>query len=141
MRGENNTSLAQLEHENAIVRMEKDLQNHVSKIGVDSGVLAVQKLIDQDNSKRASLMDQIEARANLRGEVFKMLSGAIIQEKLAQKQHARDMEKLEKESALRRADDYAKGVALYLTNLIDTGNMQAAKDEVDRLVKEWDSLV
>jgi hypothetical protein len=141
MRGENNTSLAQLEHENAIVRMEKDLQNHVSKIGVDSGVLAVQKLIDQDNSKRASLLDQIEARSNLRGEVFKMLSGAIIQEKLAQKQHARDMEKLEKERAMNRADEYSKSLVLYLTNLIDTGNMQAAKDEIDRLVNEWERLV
>ena len=90
-------------------------------------------------------MRQMEARANLRGDIFKTLSGAIIQEKLSQKQHARDMERLEKESALRRAeqraDEYANGLALYLKSLIDAGNMQAAKDEVDRLVKEWDSLV
>ena len=46
-------------------------------------------------------MRQMEARANLRGDIFKTLSGAIIQEKLAQKQHARDMERLEKERAMR----------------------------------------
>jgi hypothetical protein len=49
--------------------------------------------MDEDNKRRASMLAGMAERSQLRGEVFKMLAGAIIQEKLAQKQHARDMEK------------------------------------------------
>lgn len=139
-RGENNLSLARAEHENALDRMEEDLLNHITRAGVDSGILATHKIIDEDTGRRQSLMRQMEARSQLRGEVFKMLAGAIIQEKLAQKQHVRDMEKLEKESANRRADTYIHNVSSYLTGLLDKGRKREAKQEVDRLLDEWNSV-
>lgn len=140
MRGENNLSITRVEHENAIIRMENDLRNHITRAGVDSGILAVHKLMDEDASRRKSLTHQIEQRSQLRGEVFKLLAGAVIQEKLAQKQHARDLEKMEKESALRRADAYWSNLCGYILALMDKGKEQAAKDEIDRLVKQWEAV-
>jgi len=76
-------------------------------------------------------------RSQLRGEVFKMLAGAIIQEKLAQKQHARDMEKMTHESDLKKSEQYFSSVCSYLSQLLDSSKEQEAKAEIDRLIEEW----
>lgn len=136
-RGANSIALSKFEHENLLSRMEDDLLNHLTKAGGDSGILATHKIIDEDVSRRQSLMRQMEARTQLRGEVFKMIAGAVIQEKLAQKQHLRDMERIQKDSENRRADAYIANVSQYLTLLLDKGREQEARQEVDRLVAEW----
>jgi hypothetical protein len=137
-RGENSLSLARAEHENALERMEEDLRNHIARAGVDSGILATHKLIDEDTGRRQSLMRQIEARSQLRGDVFKMLAGAVIQEKLAQRQHLREMEKLKTTSDLRRAE-YMENLTNHLENLVKQGREKEAKECVKKTIAGWEA--
>jgi hypothetical protein len=137
-RGENSLSLARAEHENALERMEEDLRNHIARAGVDSGILATHKLIDEDTGRRQSLMRQIEARSQLRGDVFKMLAGAVIQEKLAQKQHLREMGKLKVNSDLRRAE-YMENLTYHLENLANQGRENEAKECVKKTIAGWEA--
>lgn len=95
------------------------------------------KLLDEDNRCRASLHLQIEERSKLRGEVFKMLADAVIQEKLAQRQHARDLELRQVDSENRKAEAYWNSVCAYLSGLMDTGKTDVATREIDRLLIEW----
>lgn len=136
-RGRNALNLAGYEHQNKLAQMQADLENRLTASGFESGILAMQKLIDEDNHRRASLLKQIEERSQLRSKVTKMLAGAIIQEKLAQKQHQRDLEKMSHESNLKQAEMYFSGVCGYLWKLLDASKEQEAKDEIDRLHEAW----
>ena len=137
-KGENNLNLARAEHENALERMEEDLRNHIARAGVDSGILATHKLINEDTGRRQSLMRQIETRSQLRGDVFKMLAGAVIQEKLAQRQHLREIEKLKTNSDLRRAE-YMENLTNHLENLVKQGRENEAKECIKKTIAGWEA--
>jgi len=136
-RGRNDLNLANNEHDNRLAQMQADLEHRMSIAGFESGILATQKIMDEDNNRRASMLAGMAERSQLRGEVFKMLAGAIIQEKLAQKQHARDMEKMTHESDLKKSEQYFSSVCSYLSQLLDSSKEQEAKAEIDRLIEEW----
>jgi hypothetical protein len=140
MRGETALALSDKDHQNQLTRMQTDLQNRLTLAGFDSGVLATHKMMDEDNNRRASMLAQMENRTQLRGEVFKMLAGAIVQEKLAQKQHARDLEKMNLASNLKQGEQYFESVCLYLAKLLDASREEEAKAEIDRLFKEWGAV-
>ena len=131
-------SLAQREHENMLVRMEDDLQLQMTKSGLDSGLQFMHKMADEGTALQNHLMRKMEQRSQMRGDVFKMLFGAVIQEELAQNQHTRDFEKREHESSLRRAETYFNSVCAYLSSLIEKGREATARAEIDRLVREWE---
>ena len=137
MRGRNDLNLANNEHGNRLLQMQADLEHRMTMAGFESGILATQKIMDEDNKRRENLLATIGARSQLRGEVTKMLAGAIIQEKLAQKQHARDMEKMTHESDLKKSEQYFLTVCAYLGQLLDASKEQEAKAEIDRLFEEW----
>lgn len=139
VKGENNLSLSRAEHENALERMEEELRNHIARAGVDSGVLATHKLIDEDTARRQSLMRVIEARSLLRGDITKMMAGAVIQEKFAQRQHKRDMEKLQVNSDLRRAE-YMENLTNHLENLMKQGREKEANECVKSTVAGWEAI-
>lgn len=120
-----------------IQRLEADLAGKLALSAADSGVLATHKLIDEYAANRASAVRQFEERSRLRGDVFKMLAGAIIQEKLAQKQHARDIERIKVEGEQRRSASYLDSLSAYLSRLVDSGQEQRARQEIDRLSAEW----
>jgi hypothetical protein len=123
--------------ENRIKEMELDLDHRIRLISADSFALTTQKTIDEGTATRAHLMRQIEARSQIRGDVFKMLAGAVIQEKIAQKQHARDMEKMKFEADTRRANTYLDSLSDYLRKLIESGEGKRAEAEIDHLTREW----
>ena len=136
-RGQNALNLATHEHQSKLAQMQADLEHRLTIAGFESGILATQKIMDEDNNRRASLLKQIEERSQLRGEVTKMLMGAIIQEKLAQKQHKRDLEKMSHESDLKQAEMYFSSLCGYLWKLLDASKEQEAKAEIDRLHEVW----
>lgn len=137
LRGENSLALINTEHKNAIARMEDDLKNQLAKAGFDSGVLAVHKTIDEDSKKRNTLIAQMEARTVLRSAVQEKLIDAVIKEKLAQKQHARDMERLEKESELRRFETFWSSFSGFVMSLYQQGKQDEARAAIDRQLEQW----
>jgi hypothetical protein len=136
-RGQTAIELSKQEHGQRLAEMQADLENHARMAGIESNLLAVHKILDEDNNRRASLNRQLEDRSKLRGEVFKMLAGAVIQEKLAQRQHAREKELRQVDHENRKAESYWNSVCAYLSALIDTGKTDAAKGEIDRLLATW----
>jgi hypothetical protein len=136
-KGQNAVNLSNYEHRNKLLQMQADLESRMIMAGFESGILATQKMIDEDNKRRASMLEGMETRGKLRGEVFKMLAGAVIQEKLAQKQHARDVEKLNLESKLRQDEQYFQKVCLHLAGLLEAGKKSEADRELERILGGW----
>lgn len=136
-RANNDRDTERIRGANRIAEMELDLDHRMRVMGAESAVISTQKLIDEGTATRAHLMRQIEERGKLRGDVFKMLAGAVIQEKLAQRQHARDMEKIKAEGEQKRAVHYLDSLASYLGKMIESGHEVRARSEIDRLTREW----
>jgi hypothetical protein len=136
-RANNDRDTERIRGANRIAEMELDLDHRLRIIGAESLVLTTQKSLDEHASTRQHLMRQIEERSKLRGDVFKMLAGAVIQEKLAQRQHARDLQKIKAEGEQRRAGQYLDSLAVYLTRMIEGGQEARARDEIDRIAREW----
>jgi hypothetical protein len=136
----NNLAISATEQKNAIMRMEYELRTQIEKSGFDSGVLAVQKLIDQDDKKRLSLTTQMESRALLRGRIQEKLIDAVIEVRTSRFKHDLEIQRMEKQSSLSQADTYFNMVTGYVFSLLNTGKEQEAKDEIDRLIRQWESV-
>jgi hypothetical protein len=139
-RGQTALDLSKQEHAQRLREMQADLENRARMAGIESNLLAVHKILDEDNNRRASLHRQLEDRSKLRGEVFKMLAGAVIQEKLAQRQHEREKELRTIDHDNRKAESYWNGVCAYLSTLLDQGKTDAAKGEIDQLLGSWQTV-
>jgi hypothetical protein len=140
LRGETALTLSSAEHKNIIARMEEDLRSHITKSSFDSGVSSVHKLMDEDNKKRASLISQIEARSLLRGRITEKLIDAVIDVKVTRMKHDLEIKRMEKESELRRVDAYWNMLVSYLLALMNKGQEQEAKGEIDRLLEQWQAV-
>jgi hypothetical protein len=114
-------------HENRLLQLEESIKGSILKAGFDLMADLVKKSADEDEQRRKHTQEQFTIRSNLRADVFKMLAGAVIQEKLAQKQHERDKEN--RVWAMTEA---------YLLQTYKTAGEQATKREIDRLVSEWE---
>lgn len=119
--------LEQQVHENRLQQMEESLKHSMLKAGFDSMLQLLQKTADEDAKKRESLHRQLENRTQTRNELFKMLAGAVIQEKLAQMQHERDKES--------RAWDMTQALLL---KTYERDGVEATKREIDRVCQEWE---
>ncbi len=137
MKGQTALALADKDHTNQLARMQTDLQNRVALSGFDSGILAVHKIMEEDNNRRASMLRQMESHSQLRGELTKMAFGAMLQKLEAKEAHARDMEKMSLASSLNQAEQYFQSVCLYLSQLLEASKEEEAKAELDRLLSEW----
>ena len=137
IKGENDLMLSYENHHNHLVEMQADLDHRLKLVGAELRVSATKTLLEEDTKRRASLVQQIEQRGALRSEVFKMLAGAIIQEKLAQRQHKRDMEMEAHKSELRRIEHYWDSIVAYLGALVGGNKIEVAKSEIDRLLSDW----
>lgn len=140
VKGENSLRLAQFDRQTMFEKMELDLRNSILKSGFDLSISTIQNIMGEDTAKRTSLTKQFEERSRLRGDVFKMLAGAIIQEKLAQKQHQRDLEKMEKQSILQRTEQYLESFCAYLIQVNKEQGERATKSEIDRVIGEWEAM-
>jgi hypothetical protein len=136
-RAANDRDTERIRGENRIAEMELDLDHRLRTMSADAALLTTQKILDEQTESRAHFMRQLEERSKLRSDVFKMLAGAVIQEKLAQRQHARDLAKIKAEGAERRSHAYLDTLAGYLGRMIESGEENRARDEIDRLAREW----
>jgi hypothetical protein len=136
-RAANDRDAERIRGENRIAEMELDLDHRLRTMSADAALLTTQKILDEQTESRAHFMRQLEERSKLRSDVFKMLAGAVIQEKLAQRQHARDLAKIKAEGAERRSHAYLDTLAGYLGRMIESGEENRARDEIDRLAREW----
>ncbi|MBK9952945.1 MAG: hypothetical protein IPP10_16010 [Candidatus Competibacteraceae bacterium] len=127
-------------HLHRLDAMQAELDNRARLMGIELSQSTVQKLMDEDTQRRASLNQQFEQRSQLRAEVFKMLASAVIQEKLAQKQHQREMAMATHQSELRRVEHYWNSVFSYLGKLVESNRMEAAKTEIDHLLDQWGAV-
>lgn len=119
--------LEQQSHENRLLQLEESIKGSIYKAGFDLMADLVRKSAEEDEQRRKHTQEQFTIRANLRADVFKMLAGAVIQEKLAQKQHERDKE-----------NRVWAMIETYLLKTYETNGEQATKWEIDRLVTEWE---
>jgi hypothetical protein len=76
-RADNQRDTERIRGANRIAEMELDLDHRLRTIGAESLVLTTQKSLDEHASTRQHLMRQFEERTKLRGDVFKMLAGAV----------------------------------------------------------------
>lgn len=119
--------LEQQAHENRLTQLEESIKGSIFKAGFDLMADLVKKSADEDEQRRKHTQEQLTIRTNLRADVFKMLAGAVIQEKLAQKQHERDKEN--KVWAI---------IEGYLLKTYQAHGEQATKREIDRIIEEWE---
>lgn len=136
-RGKNSTDLAELEHKNALSRMEEGLRQDITKSRLAFIDNSIFRLMDEDSARWASSRAQMEKNTAVMGDVFKMFASAVFQELGEQNRHTRDIEKLEKESSLRRADAYWNSLCSYLFSLLSQNKEREAKREIDKLIEQW----
>nr|AFN66345.1 hypothetical protein pM02_c5_03 [uncultured bacterium] len=136
----NSRELIEIEHKNTLSKMEDELQVAVTRSGFEMITQSFNNLREQDEAKRRSLITRLENRATIRGDVFKIGVSAIVAEISAQQNHRRDLERLEKESELRRFDSYWNMLTSYVMSLLNSGKEAEAKAEIDRQLEQWRAI-
>jgi hypothetical protein len=66
-----------------------------------------------------------------------MHTEALIQEKQAQKQHKRDLEKMQHESNLKQSEQFFQSICLRLSKLLDNSDKEKMKEEIAQLHAMW----
>jgi len=131
-------TLAKQTHEHQLERMQVELQNHIALAETTTKLSVITTLMEENGKGRTSMLARLENSHEVQDEVFKMLTGAVIQEKLAQKQHKRDMEKMQLASSLKQSEHYFQSICLRLSKLLDDSQEDKAKQEISRLYEMWD---
>lgn len=93
--------------------------------------------MEENGKVRTSMLTRMENSHKVRDEIFKMQAGAVIQEKLAQKQHKRDLEKMQHESNLKQSEQYFQSICLRLSKLLDDSQEEKVKKEIAQLYAIW----
>lgn len=112
---------------------------------IERSFSGLQKL---EESRIESIFEHGRQWSQTRADITKMLAGAVIQEKLAQKQHARDMEKLGVQLAHESERLYSqqlhelarmdfKRFCGELLDLCKQGQQKKAESVVDDILKSW----
>ena len=138
MKEQTAAALSNNEHENQLGRMQVELQNHMALAEFNTGLSVITTLMEEDGKVRTSILARMENSHKVRDEVFKMQVGTITQEKMAQKQHNRDLEKMQLESSLKQSEQYFQSICLRLSNLLDDSQDEKVKKEIDQMYALWD---
>lgn len=107
-------------HENRLAEMDRELSNRLAE-------LHTQHQLEGDKAIVDSIIKQMEGRAEVRNEAFKMIMEAAIKVKLGKIEHQQNVEKQER---------YLAKLYDYLFELCRNDQEQAAKDYIDKLYKE-----
>lgn len=136
-KGQAAVELADRKHGNQMERMQVELQNHIALAEVTTKLSVITTLMEENGKVRTSMLARMENSHEVRDEVFKMQVGAVIQEKLDQKQHHRDLEKMQLASNLKKSEQYFQGICLRLSTLLDDSKDEQAKQEIAELHAMW----
>lgn len=132
------SQLEQQNHENRLLQLEESIKGSILKSGFDLMADFVRKSAEEDAQRRRHTQEQLTIRTNLRADVFKMVMEAAIKEKLAQKQHQRDIELRELDHKHNQENRVWAMTEAYLLKTYETNGEQATKREIDKLVSEWE---
>lgn len=124
-------------HAYRLAELEKELEHHLKKMDADFHFQKLGRLDAMQQEIFSSTVRQLEQRSQLRSAVFQNLASAIINEKLAQKQHRRDLEKIQLQHEQQKDGRIFDQLCNYIFALLQSNQEQAAKDYIDRLVAEW----
>jgi hypothetical protein len=137
MKGQTAAALADKNHENQLERMQVELQNQMTLAEHNTGLAVITTLMEENGKVRISALTRMEQSHMVRDEIFKMHTEALIQEKQAQKQHKRDLEKMQHESNLKQSEQFFQSICLRLSKLLDNSDEEKMKEEIAQLHAMW----
>lgn len=124
-------------HGYRLAELDAELTQNLKKMEAEFHFEKLTRLDTMQQEIFSSTVRQLDQRAQLRGALFQNLAGALINEKLAQKQHKRDLEKLQLQHEQHKDGRIFDQLCNYIFALLQNNQEQAAKDYIDRLVAEW----
>ncbi len=127
-------------HRNRLELLDIESTQHIKRM---TGERHIQKLSTFDAMEHevfSGASRNMEMRSQLRGEVFKQLASAVIGEKLAQKQHARDLEKMRLEHDQKKDARVWDQLCSYIFALMENNQTAQAEAYIDKLVKDWEAV-
>ena len=137
MQGQTAAALANKNHENQLELMQVELQNNIALVEFNTGLSFITTLMEEDGKVRSSMLSRMENSHKVRDEIFKMQAGAVIQERLAQKQHKRDLEKMQLASSLKQSEQLFQSICLRLSKLLDDSQDDQVEKEIAQLLEIW----
>lgn len=132
---------SQIDHGFRLAELDRELQNKIELAGFQSLAGNADALAELKRSVAAAALEDVRARSAVRGEVFKSVMGAVVQERIAKAAHARqmelerlrhaqEMEKLAAQSAEQRATAYFDRLCGYVLAMVQAGREREAEAEV-----------
>ena len=137
MKAQSSATQAKQTHEHQLERMQVELQNHIALAETTTKLSIITTLMEEEGKVRTSMLARMKNSHEVLDEVFKMRDEAVIQEKLAQKQHHRELEKIRLASSLKQAEHYFQAICLRLSKLLDDSQEDKAKQEIAQLYAMW----
>lgn len=131
-------ALADKAHSNQLEQMQLELQNKMAFAEFTTGLSVVTMLMEEDSKVRTSILARMANSHAVREEKSKMLYEAVIHEKRVQKQHLRDLEKMQFASSLKQSEQYFQSICLRLSRLLDEGKTDKVQEEIDQLCAKWE---
>jgi hypothetical protein len=126
-------------HRHRLELLDVELSQHMKKMEADHHFQKLGRLDAMEHEVFSGAARNMDTRTQLRGEVFKMLAGAIIQEKLAKNQHVRDLEKMRIEHEQKKEIRLWDQLCTYIFELLQNNQKKEAQDYIDKLVKDWEA--
>lgn len=125
-------------HQNRLEILDAELSQHMKKMEGERHFEKLSRLDAMEHEVFSGASRNMDTRSQLRGEVFKQLAGAVIQEKIAQKQHARDLEKMRLEHEHKKDARVWDQLCAYIFALMENNDKKKAEEYIDKLVKDWE---
>lgn len=126
-------------HKFRLEMLEAELSQHMKKMEGNRHFEKLSRLDAMEQEVFSGAARNMDTRSQLRGEVFKQLASAVIQEKLAQKQHAREMEKMRLEHEFKKESRVWDQLCAYIFALMENNQKKQAEEYIDKLVKDWET--
>lgn len=134
----NEVELTAMKSQAAVALTNNERENKIALADFNSKLAVTTTLMEENCNMRASMIARIENSHKVRDDIYKKQIEAVIQEKLAQKQHKRDLEKMYHESNLKKSEQYFQSICLRLSKLLDNSQDEKVKEEIDQLFAMWE---
>lgn len=129
---ENQLERMQVEQQNRLEQMQVELQNHKAIAEFNTELSIISKLMEEDGKGRTSILARMECSHKDQDKTLYMLRESFVQDRLAKKQHNRNLEKMQLESLLKRREQYVQSYCLR------NSQEEKAKQKLDQLFAMWE---
>lgn len=121
-------------------RMDNQIHHNALMNTIELGSHSVQQWISQSNTNRNALNQAFQKHLELHFDTFKSLVEAKIQAKLGQKQHERDKDTDTHRNELKCLEIFWTNVCNYIFRLLEAKKLDKAQDEIERILRDWDTV-